>query len=118
MEEDNTEIETSEKQYRVSEVSCSINGITTKMLIDTGSEVTIISENLLEKIRKKTKKDTHQLPVQGMEIMGATGVQSKRITKQVWLNVQLEDREMQLPFLVAKGFNVDLVLGTDIIKEK
>ena len=84
LEEDNPEV--NEPEAGLTEVAITIEGKELKTLIDTGSEIPVISESGLEEL-KELNKNILSLPVAGVTIVGVTGVQSKRVTKQVKLNM-------------------------------
>ena len=56
------------------------------------------------------------LPVAGVTVVEVTGVRSKRVTKQVQLNVYIKGIEFENTFLVVKGLNLDIILGNDFLE--
>ena len=84
MEED--DVEAIRWENGLTEVKINIEGKEIKTLIDTGSEVSVISEHTLDEL-KELNKNIPSLPVAGVTIVGITGVRSKRVTKQVHLNM-------------------------------
>ena len=48
--------------------------------------------------------------------MGETGVRSKRITRQVQLNILINEVEFENTFLVVKGLSLDVILGNDFLE--
>ena len=59
-------------------------------MIDTGSEISVISENVMGELRE-VNKNIPSLPVAGVTVVGVTGVRSKRITRQVQLNILINE---------------------------
>ena len=55
-----------------------------KTLIDTGSEISVVSENVMGELQE-INKNIPSLPVAGVTVVGVTRVRSKRVTKQVQL---------------------------------
>ena len=113
LEEDDAEV--IEPETGLTEVIVNIEGKEFKTLIDTGSEVSVISENGLEKL-KEINKNIPSLPVAGVTIIGITGVRSKRVTKQVQLNMLINGVEFENTFLVVRGLNLEVILGNDFLK--
>ena len=81
-----------------------------KTLIDTGSEISVISENVMGEL-KEINKNIPSLPVAGVTAVGVTGVRSKRITRQVQLNISINEIDFENTFLVVKGLSLDVILG-------
>ena len=75
-----------EHRTGLTEVTINIEGKNYKTLIDTGSEISVISENVMGEL-KELNKNIPSLPVAGVTVVGVTGVRSKIITKQVQLNI-------------------------------
>ena len=87
-----------------------------KTLLDTGSEVSVISEHILDEL-KEVNKNIPSLPVAGVTIVGITGVRSKQVTKQVQLNMVINGGEYENTFLVVRGLNLEVILGNDFLIE-
>ncbi|KAG5879102.1 hypothetical protein JTB14_008168 [Gonioctena quinquepunctata] len=62
--------------------------IGTYALLDTGCQVSCISPELFDDL-KKFNRSLQILPVSGVTVIGATGGQSKRVVKQVYLEINL-----------------------------
>lgn len=60
------------------------------MLIDTGTEINVIEEGLLEKVKQFSKFHV-ELQMKGVEIIGRVGARSKKVTQQVYFQVSLGD---------------------------
>ena len=82
---------------------------------DTGSEIPVIAENVLGELRE-TNKNIPILPVARVTVVGATGVRSKRVTKQIQLNFLINNTEFENTFLVVKGLSLDIILGNDFLQ--
>ena len=70
---------TSGMRTGLTEVKVTIAGKSYRTLIDTGSEISVIAENILGELRE-TNKNIPILPVAGVTVVGVTGVRSKRVT--------------------------------------
>ena len=104
-----------ETKTGLTEVFVTIEGKDYKTLIDTGSEISVVSENVLGELQR-VNKNIPSLPVAGVTVVGVTGVISKRVTKQVQLNIFLNGIEFENTFLVVKGLNLDIILGNDFLE--
>ena len=104
MEEDDTEA--ARLETGLTEVRIQIEGKEIKTLVDTGSEVSVISEHILEGLQE-TNKNIPSLPVAGVTIVGITGVRSKRVTKQVHLSMVINRVGYDNTFLVVRGLNLE-----------
>ena len=113
LEEENQE--TIGMRTGLTEVKVTIAGKDYKTLIDTGSEISVIAENVLGELRE-TNKNIPILPVAGVTVVGVTGVRSKRVTKQIHLNFLINDTEFENIFLVVKGLSLDIILGNDFLQ--
>ena len=82
--------------------------------VDTGSEVSIISEHILDELRENNK-NIPSLSVAGVSIVGITGVRSKRVTKQEQLNMMINGGTYENSFLVVCGLNLEVILGNDFL---
>ena len=113
LEED--EAEMMETKAGLTEVIVKVEGKSFKTLIDTGSEISVISENVMVELQE-VNKHIPSLPVAGVTVVGVTGVRSKRVTKQVQLNIFLNETEFENTFLVVKRLNLDIILGNDFLE--
>ena len=86
LEEDDTKV--IENKTGLMEVIVTIEGKNFKTLIDTGSEISVVSENVVGEL-KEINKNIPSLPVADVTVVGVVGVRSKRVTKQVQLNIFL-----------------------------
>ena len=108
MEEEDTD--TGRQEPGLTEIKINIEGKEVKTLVDTGSKVSIISEHILDELRENNK-NIPSLPVAGVSIVGVTGVRSKRVTKQVQLNM-INGGTYENTFLVVRGLNLEVILVT------
>ena len=73
MEEE--DLETARPETGLTEVRIQIEGKEVKTLVDTGSEISVISEHILESLQE-INKNIPILPVAGVTIVGITGAVS------------------------------------------
>ena len=84
LEEENNTI--MEVRAGLTEIQVTIESKHFRTLIDTGSEISIIAENILGELRE-VKKNIPVLPVAGVTVIGVTEVRSKCVTKQIHLSL-------------------------------
>lgn len=85
------------------------NPITT--LLDTGSELTCLSEEVYNS--KIKELDPPTLPLKALIIQGAFGTRSKRITRQILLNIEVGGKLFETCFLIVAGLIRPCILGAD-----
>ena len=87
-----------------------------KALVDTGSQVTCLSEEFYNKNFQKFQK-CPTLPVVGTVIRGATGLRSTRLNKQIFATTTIGDISLDIVYLVVPKLARDCILGIDTLKE-
>lgn len=86
-------------------------------LVDTGSEITCISETLYNEL-KITRETIPMVPVKGFQVRGAVGQRSTRISMQVMLEIELVKGVVrELTFLVVPGLTRPMILGFDFMRQ-
>ena len=93
----------------LTEIQVNTGGKHFRTLVDTGSEISVIAENILGELRE-VNKNIPDLPI------GVTGVRSKRVTKQIHLSFLINDTDFENTFLVVKGLSLDIILGNDFLQ--
>ena len=84
-------------------------------LVDSGSELTAIDDRMFEKIKNQTTETIPQLPVLGISVIGVMGVRSKKVTKQIMLQLKVNKNTINVPFLVIPGLNMGAIIGLSLI---
>lgn len=98
------------------EVMISIGNLSIAALIDSGSEITCISETLCFQLRR----DSLQLPVlplKAVQIQGAFSKKSRRINRQVLLTAKIEDVAFDFCCLVIPDLLKPFIIGIDWLNE-
>lgn len=103
-------------EVSLSEIKIKVANETIRTLLDTGSEVSVISERVLDTLKENEGVIFPTLPVAGVTVVGVTGVRSKRINRQVLLQFEMGEQLFKHTFLVIKGLNFDLILGSDFFE--
>lgn len=89
-----------------------IEGLIVSALLDSGSEVTCMAEELYNELVIRNPKLT-VLPVVGVTILGATNKRSKRVTKQVYARITVDGKETEIACIVVSELIRKLILGVD-----
>ena len=85
-----------------------------EMLIDSGSEVTCISEAAYTIFKKDNKFP--ELPVSNLAVYVAVGRKTVKIARKVYLNVKIWKFQINYSFLVVTGLSTDLIMGADFLR--
>ena len=78
-----------------------IGGILTSALVDTGTEVTCISEEFVNKNKERLQK-CPILPINGVTLVGSMGGKAIRLNKQIYVDLQLPNHIIQVVFLIVQ----------------
>lgn len=88
------------------------------MLVDSGSEVTAMSEDCLQQLGNCGLNVIATLPVSHVTVVGATGARNRNVKKQIIVEVKIaNDKVIWISFLIVKGLSVPVVLGADWLQE-
>ena len=96
-------------------INAKVEGATAKILLDSGSQISAMSEKWYEE-RKEILKKCPRLPVPGLSIKGAIGGRTKKIRYQILCKMKLNEMEIDAIFLVIGGLSIDLILGVDWLR--
>lgn len=97
-------------------IKCNIFEEQFDALVDTGAEISIISNELFDNIARENK--VPQLPVVGVTIIGATGKKSKPVNRQCFLPIKFNDNKIRdICFLIVYDIKIKLILGADFLSE-
>ena len=83
LEEEDNQLPTTNSE--IVHIRANINGVITIIMIDTGSNISLINQPELERIQANSNIPIPTLPINNIVIIGATGRQNKTIRKQVSL---------------------------------
>ena len=98
-------------------ITAQIEGIPTRIMIDTGANVSLINDAELERIQKQSKNIIPTLPVNNVILIGATGRQNKTVRKQVSLEIESKGVTINIICLVAIGLPFELLIGCDMLRK-
>lgn len=82
-----------------------------KALIDTGSQISAISEDKYHQINSKVLLDT--LPISNMTINTAVSAKAVAIKRQVLIKFRIDNLIIEHPMLIIPKLNQDVLLGSD-----
>lgn len=96
-------------------VVCKIAGHEFEIMVDTGSDPTVISLEFYEHLKAVTKVEFPTLPTPNLFIKGATGVKSKHVHSQVFIDFEFSGIEFPQVVLVVPNLNAPFILGFDFM---
>ena len=97
-------------------IKANINGVEAILLIDTGSNVSLIDSVELERIKQNSNLPIPTLPINNIILVGATGRQNKSIKKQVSLEMTSNGVTIPVGLLVANNLPMSILIGCDILR--
>jgi len=96
-------------------VKIKVNDTTYEMLLDSGAEISAISEHYQQLIMNENPK-TPTIPVNGLHIYNAIGDKMTKISTQILLPIKIGENILQSPFMVIKNLNEKGILGNDFLE--
>ena len=115
LEEEDNPLSTTNSE--IVHIKAIINGINTVIMIDTGSNVSLINQPELERIQANSNIPIPTLPINNIVIIGATGKQNKTIRKQVSLELNSQNTIIPIIFLVANGLPFNMLIGCEELRQ-
>lgn len=91
-----------------------VNNVKTKLLIDTGSEASLISHNLVKKLKVSEEKI---IKIPKINLVGANSRKLCEITKSININVNIEGIEINLQTLIAPNIETEIIIGCDELEK-
>lgn len=101
---------------KIPEVMMGIGDQQVSALIDSGSEISGISEQFFNSLNRQGLKPLPSLPVPQLTIIGATKGKSKRVNRQVYLTLKLQGQDFHAACLVIPQLTRDIILGVDFMQ--
>uniref|UniRef100_V5GHR5 RNA-directed DNA polymerase n=1 Tax=Anoplophora glabripennis TaxID=217634 RepID=V5GHR5_ANOGL len=93
-----------------------IESFLTTVLVDSGSQLTCVSQDYFDKILK-IRSDVPTLPVNGVTVFGAIQNKGQQIKQQVFLNFEINEISFDFPCIVIPNLVRDVILGSDWMLE-
>lgn len=91
-----------------------INNCNIEMLIDTGSQLSVLSAEWVKK-NKKYFKNTAMLPINNMNITTATK-KKERVKQQAYVTLAYKNLEVTYPIIILNKLIYDGIIGIDLLK--
>lgn len=109
-----------EPDHRVTSSKClilqgTLKNRTVDILIDTGANVSAVSQELYDKL-KKEGSGIEELPTRKLDIRGANGKRIDTQSRQIWAEVQVQGMMIEFPAVIIKGLIRPVILGMDSLK--
>jgi hypothetical protein len=93
-----------------------VQDINVMALLDTGSEISCISDTLYEKFKRQEVK-INEFPVNSTVLRGAFGNPSRKVTSQLYLTMKIVGQCTNAVFVVVKGLVNEMIIGIDVLQE-
>lgn len=106
----------SQENQRCPEINLKIGNVATYALIDSGANISCISEEWYNH-NKKNLQNYEELPVTSISIKTALGSKSKRIQRILLLPMQLQDQETLIQCIVVPNLIKPMIIGTDVMSQ-
>nr|CAI5856502.1 unnamed protein product [Callosobruchus analis] len=97
-------------------VEATFGGVRVCCLVDSGSQVTGVSENFLKQL-VRVDESIPRMPCKCVVLSGAIGNKSTVGREQVYLTFELGGREFEYCFLVIPGLVRNIILGCDWLRD-
>jgi hypothetical protein len=92
------------------------NGIVVKAILDTGSEINLVTESMYS-ILMESGVEIPTLPVESVVLITAFGKKSNKIRKQALLEFNLGEDKFEANFLLSPQLINEAILGCQFMKE-
>lgn len=93
------------------ELEIMIGEVRVKSIVDSGSQATIMSEDMYDMLKTNSHIEIPELPVTNVSVQGITGVKSKKVNKQIYLPCRLNDSVFDIPCFIVRGIPTILIMG-------
>jgi hypothetical protein len=104
------------KRHECPKLKIRIGGEEVSALLDTGCELSILNEQLYNKLRL-ILLNCLELPTQHLNLVSAFNERSKRIRKQALLEIQIGDSTVDQVVLLSPQLLTDAILGLNFLIE-
>lgn len=105
-------------EYSLAEVNVTIFNEIHQLIVDTGSEVCVVSQTYLDTVINKNNNKLNLMPAQNVCLVSASGTKNKTVTKQVLLDVHFnKDLCIPIVFLIVRRLNLNILVGCDFLKQ-
>lgn len=91
-------------------IETNYNGKDIKILIDTGSEVSLINENL---VKIFNNVENNKIKISKIALIGANNKKLCDVSSSFNLNLELENKILNFQLLIVPNMDIDMVIGSD-----
>lgn len=98
------------KNYSLIVINSKINNNKARILIDSGSEVSLINKNLVSEM---SNFEDNVVKISKISLLGANNKKLCEVNQAYNLNVQLKDKLVNLQLLIIPHMDYDIVIGSD-----
>ena len=112
--EENTDAEDVRENSKAPYVNVTIQQQVFPALVDSGSDITCVSEALWKELLESAETNWPCLPVSGLTIESAFGSKSARVKIQTLLPITIGEITYDVPTLVVPQLHCPIILGADL----
>lgn len=110
-EDDNTPVK---KRPKCPILLITIQKTVIRALIDTGSEISAISEKFIKE-NQNSISDCPSLPLTGVSVRGATAGRAVKVTRQIFANITLDNKSAKNTLIIVPHLSCDCIIGIDFL---
>lgn len=88
-----------------------------EVLIDTGAEITVLSQSFAEKLFESNPR-LPTLPVSQITVSGVISKQNIKIRIQIMAKIKLRNLEENVTFLIFEGLTKNGIVGSDFLEKQ
>jgi hypothetical protein len=97
-------------------VKITIGGEEVLAILDTGSELSLMNQELYSKLRDKGMNNL-ELPVQNINLVSAFSDKSRKVKRQAMISLNFGELSVDQIFLISSGLMTEVLLGVDFCVE-
>lgn len=104
------------KMIALPTIQLEVQGKSMQVLLDTGCQLSSVSAKLFNELNSD-RSPLPVFPVNGVVLRGAIKEKPHVVKCQVLLEVKIGDFRLDVPFIVVKGLNREIIMGYDWLKQ-
>lgn len=97
-------------------IEIKLQGVLTNALLDSGSEVTCISEEFYLRNSERLQK-CPKLPISKLSVVGATGGRPVSVKSQLYVEMTIENFTECHTFVIIPKLKRECIIGVDLLKK-
>lgn len=103
-----------EKNLGLILINSKINNIDVKLLIDTGSEASLISQNLIKKLNI-SEKEIIKIPK--INLVGANSKKLCEVNKSSIIKIYINEEIVNVQLLIVPNMDTEIIIGSDVLEK-